>query len=47
MDLEKKGPGCHQFLQGFLPKGFTLHIFGTGENGRKIFTASYEGRNKK
>lgn len=37
--------GCHQFLHGFLPQGYTLHVYGTDEHGRRYFIATYEGKN--
>ncbi|WP_019818972.1 DddA-like double-stranded DNA deaminase toxin [Saccharomonospora saliphila] len=45
-DLEpQRKAGCHQFLQGFLPQGHTLHVYGTDDHGRRYFIASYEGKN--
>ncbi|RBM14809.1 hypothetical protein DI005_29495 [Prauserella sp. PE36] len=45
-DLEPyRHAGCHQFLQGFLPQGHTLHVYGTDDHGTKTFIASYEGQN--
>jgi len=45
-DLERNRPGCHQFLQGFLPSGSSLHVYGTDENGLKSFIATYRGSAK-
>ncbi|MFD1146714.1 DddA-like double-stranded DNA deaminase toxin [Saccharothrix hoggarensis] len=42
MDLERQ-PGCHQYLRRFLPVGSALHVYGTDENGRKTFIATYRG----
>lgn len=39
--------GCHQYLQGFMPKGTRLHVYGTDENGKKTFITTYEGRNER
>jgi SCP1.201-like deaminase len=37
--------GCHQFLQGFLPGGCRIHLYGTDDNGKKAYIATYEGKN--
>ena len=42
---ERFGKGCHQVLQGFLPRGYRLVIHGT-RGGDNDYTYTYEGRSE-